>query len=52
MIELHGPEAAKTTWKILNRERYRICLMAPSFPEVHEQNELGWKSYIVAFPND
>ena len=52
MIELHGPEAAKTTWKILNREQYRICLMAPSFPEVHEVNELGWKSYVVAFPND
>jgi hypothetical protein len=52
MIELHGPEAAGISWEILKKENYRICQMASSFPEIHDFQDLDWKSYIVAFPND
>jgi FkbM family methyltransferase len=52
MVELHGPEAAQFTWDRLMQEEYKICRMAPAFPEVKDLHELNWKSYIVALPND
>ena len=52
MVELHGPEAAQVTWDRLKLEGYRICWMAPAFPEVEDFHELNWKSYIVALPNE
>ena len=52
MIELHGPEAAKICWEYLKKENYRICQMKSSYPEIHDFQDLDWKSYIVGFPND
>jgi len=51
LVELHGPEAAHTTWEMLNNEGYRICRMIPEYPQVHSLQDLDWKSYLVAFAN-
>jgi FkbM family methyltransferase len=51
LVELHGPEAAHTTWELLNKEDYRICRMTPDYPQVHSLQDLDWKSYLVAFAN-
>jgi len=51
LVELHGPEAAQTTWELLNKEDYRICQMTPDYPQVHSLQDLDWKSYLVAFAN-
>ena len=52
LIELHGNEAAQVTWDLLMRERYRICRMEPEYPQVDKIQDLDWKSYLVAFPNE
>ena len=52
LIELHGNEAAQVTWDQLKQENYRICRMEPEYPRVKKIQDLGWKSYLVAFPND
>lgn len=52
VIELHGPEAAQITWELLTQEHYKICKMAPDYPQINQVQELDWKSYLVAFPND
>jgi FkbM family methyltransferase len=49
LVELHGPEAARTTWELLNKEDYRICRMTSDYPQVHSLQDLDWKSYLVAF---
>ena len=51
LVELHGPEAAQTTWELLQKEGYRICRMTPDYPQVHSLQDLDWKSYVVAFVN-
>ena len=51
LVELHGPEAAHTTWEMLNYEGYRICRMTSDYPQVHSLQDLDWKSYLVAFAN-
>jgi len=52
LIELHGNEAAQVTWDHLKQENYRICRMEPEYPRVNKIQDLDWKSYLVAFPND
>lgn len=47
LLELHGPEAASISWKILKQAGYRICRMAPSYPIVNAIEELDWKAYLV-----
>ena len=49
LVELHGPEAARTTWELLKKEDYRICRMTSDYPQVHSLQDLDWKSYLVAF---
>ena len=48
LMELHGPEAAKTTWEILTKAGYRICQMQPGYPAIPSLEMLDWKAYIVA----
>jgi FkbM family methyltransferase len=48
LMELHGPEAAKTTWELLNQAGYRICQMQPGYPVIPSLDALDWKAYIVA----
>jgi len=52
MIELHGQEAAQVGWDLLKKENYRICNMAADFPPILALQEIDWKSYWVAFPDD
>lgn len=52
LIELHGIEAAQVTWDHLKQENYRICRMEPEYPQVDKVQNLNWKSYLVAFPNE
>ena len=52
LIELHGIEAAQVTWDHLKQENYRICRMEPEYPQVDKVQDLDWKSYLVAFPNE
>lgn len=50
LLELHGPESSQAAWENLKPARYRLCQMAPGYPEVHTLDELDWKAYIVAMP--
>lgn len=52
MVELHGEEASRVVWDLLILENYRICMMDPGYKQISDVQELKWKSYIVAFPND
>ena len=51
-LELHGPESAKSSWEHLIDYGYRICGMAAEFPQIEKLEDLDWKSYIVAFPDE
>ena len=51
-IELHGTEAAQVSWEVLNNTNYRISRMDTKFSPVRSLEDLDWKSYIVAFPNE
>jgi hypothetical protein len=48
MLELHGPEAARTSWEILSAAGYQIYRMQQGYPPVSTLEELDWKAYIVA----
>ena len=52
MVELHGPESSRVCWDELRRLEYRICRMEPDLPQVYNLEDLDWKSYIIAFPNE
>lgn len=49
LMELHGPEAARTAWMVLQNAGYRICQMQPGFPTVLSLEGLNWKAYLAAF---
>jgi len=51
-LELHGPESAKSSWEHLIDYGYRICRMTADFPRIENLEDLDWKSYIVAFPDE
>ena len=50
LLELHGPEAARTAWETLSAAGYRICRMQRGYPRVSALDELDWKAYLVALP--
>jgi FkbM family methyltransferase len=50
LMELHGPESATAAWETLSAAGYRICWMGKGFPRVPSLQEMGWKAYIVAWP--
>lgn len=49
-LELHGVEAAQVVWEYLSKSGYRVCRMAPGYPQVSSPTELDWKAYLAAFP--
>jgi hypothetical protein len=51
MLELHGPEAAQSAWEALSSRGYRLCRMAPGYPNVAGFEALDWKAYLLAFPS-
>lgn len=53
LVELHGPQAAQTTWELLTRSGYQIHQMQPGYPQILSLDALDWKAYIVAqVPDD
>ncbi len=50
LMELHGPESARTAWDVLSAADYQICWMQRGFPLVPSLEAMGWKAYIVARP--
>ena len=50
-LELHGPDAAAVAWGELRSAGYRVCTLAPLYPQVESLDELDWKAYLVAFPS-
>jgi len=50
LLELHGPEAARTAWTTLVGAGYQVCRMQPGFPAVSSLDALDWKAYVVALP--
>ncbi|GAH98848.1 unnamed protein product, partial [marine sediment metagenome] len=39
-------------WEHLIDYGYRICRMTADFPRIENLEDLDWKSYIVAFPDE
>ncbi len=50
LLELHGPESARTAWETLTAAGYTILRMQPGYPVVKSLEELDWKAYIIAKP--
>jgi FkbM family methyltransferase len=50
LMELHGPESARTAWETLTAAGYEIHWMRHGFPVVPSLEAMGWKAYIVARP--
>lgn len=50
LLELHGSESASVAWNELVKADYRLCYLKPGYPPIASLDELGWKTYIVAFP--
>ena len=48
LLELHGPESAQVAAQILRATGYRLCSMAPGYPEVNAGAALDWKAYLIA----
>ena len=48
LMELHGPESARTAWNTLTAEGYEICWMKDGMPVIPSLEAMGWKAYIVA----
>ena len=48
LLELHGPEAARISWKILTAAGYQIYHMRRGYPPVSTFDDLDWKAYLVA----
>ncbi len=50
LLELHGPEAASTAWELLRNVGYHIQQMKAGNPPIISEEELDWKSYLLAIP--
>lgn len=51
LLELHGPESERVAWETLASAGYTIHAMQPGYPRIETRDQLGWKAYLVAFPN-
>ena len=52
VIELHGKQATRQVWERLNAHAYCLHIMAARKPRVDSVEMLGWKSYIIALPQE
>jgi FkbM family methyltransferase len=52
LMELHGPESSRAAWETLTSAGYRLHWMRKGLPEIPSLEEMGWKAYIVAAPNE
>jgi FkbM family methyltransferase len=51
LIELHGEQAARQVWEQLTAHRYSLYRMHKGYPKIHSLQELDWKAYVVALPD-
>lgn len=51
-LELHGQEAARAAWDCLTGHSYRILRMQPGYAPVDRLEDLDWKAYLVAEPEE
>ncbi|HNB52348.1 MAG TPA: FkbM family methyltransferase [Anaerolineales bacterium] len=47
-LELHGEQAARTTWHTLTQAGYKLYRMIPGYPRIPAQDALEWKEYLIA----
>lgn len=52
VVEVHGPEAVNVCWEALTAADYSIFHLEEHFPRVNNPQELDWKAYLVAIPNE
>lgn len=50
LMELHGPEALDVAWEIFQDSQYRIYRMTSGYPVIKSKDEIDWKAYLVALP--
>ncbi len=50
MIEMHGPESAKSVFHALTLANYSIHSMQPEMPMVNSVEQLDWKAYLIGLP--
>lgn len=50
LLELHGPEAARSAWDAFQSAEYRLCSLGAGYPQVASFEALDWKAYLIAFP--
>ena len=50
LLELHGPEAAKSAWEALGTAGYALHRMAKGYPRVEFAEAVNWKAYLVGLP--
>jgi FkbM family methyltransferase len=50
LLELHGSESARVAWSELRAAGYRLCYLKQGYGPITSQDELDWKTYLVAFP--
>jgi len=51
-LELHGEEAARTSWEILTGHGYRLHSLQRGYPPVPTLESLDWKAYLIARPEE
>ncbi len=52
LVEVHGPEARRSSCEVLGEARYRLCRIGRGFPRIDRPDELDWKAYVAAFPEE
>lgn len=52
LMELHGEASAQMAWNVLHALDYRFAKMENGYPPINSPDQLGWKSYLVAIPNE
>jgi FkbM family methyltransferase len=52
LLELHGPESARSAWDTLTAAGYRLLRMQPGYPPIPSLSALDWKAYIIARPEE
>jgi len=52
LVELHGEKAAREVWKHLRKHAYHIHRMKRGYVKVDRVNDLDWKAYIIALPEE
>ncbi|MEX2143649.1 MAG: FkbM family methyltransferase [Anaerolineales bacterium] len=49
-IELHGPEAAREIWRLLQKANYSLHLLTKGYARIQDVDAFEWKSYVLGRP--